>query len=81
MLLSIVISKDRSSLAGGGYSQYFGVPPDFRRDLSFPDMYNRPKFEYCAFRGFKVNSSEEKEKKKANSIQVGVNEHNRKQGS
>ena len=37
-----------------------GIPqnniPDFRPDLILSDIYNRSKFEFCAFRGLKVDT-------------------------
>ena len=38
--------------------------PDFWRDLVLPDVYNRSKFEYCAFSGLKADRLKKKKKKK-----------------
>ena len=60
--------------------------PDFIFALVLPDIFNRLNFEYRALSGLKVDSRRRKRKKarkkekKKNSIQVGVNEHNRKKG-
>ena len=56
--------------------------PDFIPALVLPDIFNRSNFEYSAFSGLKVDSQRKKsQKKKKNSIQVVINEHNQKKGS
>ena len=61
--------------------------PDFRQTLVLPDVPNRSKLEYYAFSGLKEDSSgrkriksKKKDNEKKTSIQVGVNELNRKKG-